>query len=45
MNTQFTQAALKELNQVVEILNEMTIKLLEQDKVEMEREPIILGKP
>ena len=42
MNTQFTQAALKELNQVVEILNEMTIKLLEQDKVEMEREPIIL---
>ncbi len=42
MNTQFTKAALKELNQVTELLNEMTIKLLEQDKTDIEKEPITI---
>ena len=42
MNTQFTRATLDELNQVTSLLNEMTKKLLDQQAIDTEKEPIII---
>ena len=42
MNTQFTKAALNELNQITELLNQMTNKLLEQQTIHIEKEPIVI---
>lgn len=43
MNTQFTMATLKELNQVTQLLDGMTRKLLEQQEIVGEKEPIIIN--
>lgn len=43
MNTQFTMATLKELNQVTELLDNMTKKLLEQQKTVKEKKPTIIN--
>jgi ABC-type transport system substrate-binding protein/chaperonin cofactor prefoldin len=43
MNTQFTMATLKELNQVTKLLDGMTRKLLDQQNVAGEKEPIVIN--
>lgn len=42
MSTQFTKATLNELNQITELLNKITTKLLEQKKIHTLREPITM---
>ena len=43
MNTQFTMATLKELNQVTKLLDGMTRKLIDQQEIVGEKEPTVIN--